>query len=113
MNESKKVFKIIEQNVGTFLSRPTYEWQADGKSVVFKFSDTRTMREVQGYVENMRGGVQCKPWFPDTGDTDPFSGTHGLIVSWSDTSGNELGNSKKGVQFVIAKWKMAQAGAAA
>ena len=99
----------MEQNVGTFLSRPTYEWQPDGKSLIFKFSDTRTMREVQGYIENMRGGVQCKPWFPSTGDTDPFSGTHGLIVSWEGTDGEAKTNAVQGCQFVMAKWKMKEA----
>lgn len=110
MNLSKQVLGKIDENVGVFLSRPTYEWGADGNSILFKFSDTRTMRKVQGYLENLRQGIICNPWYPDTeGTKDPFTGVHGLSVVWKDAAGNPLPNAKKAVQFVIAKWRAVKA----
>lgn len=108
MNITKKVLKIMEQEVGSFLARPTFEWKSDG--VLFRFGNARTMREVEGYIQNMRGGVECKPWFPDEnlGNTDPFAGDKMLMVTWKHEPGESGQNSKKAVQFVIAKWKMAE-----
>ena len=104
--KARNALKILEQNVGTFLSRPTYEWGPDGVSCVFHFSDPRTMRMVQEYIQNMREGIICKPWLLDTGDKDPFTGQYHLMVTWKDTTGSKLVNAKKAVQFVIAKWYM-------
>jgi hypothetical protein len=106
MNITKKVLKIIEQDVGSFIARPTFEWKPEG--VLFRFSDARTMREVEGYIQNMRGGIECKPWFPDEnlGNVDPFAGDHMLMVTWKHEPGESGQNSKKAVQFVIAKWRM-------
>jgi hypothetical protein len=109
MNLSKTVLNKIDESVGTFLSRPTYDWGADGSSVILRFSDTRTMREAQGYIENLRQGIKCSPWFPDTeAGKDPFTGVHAFQVTWKDGAGNDLPNAKKAIQFVIAKWKMAK-----
>ena len=98
----------MEDNVGTFLSKPTFEWQPDGTSVMFRFSDARTMREVEVYIQNMRGGIECKPWYPDNnlGGNDPFVGNHILSVTWKDKDGTPLKNGEKAVRFVIAKWNM-------
>jgi hypothetical protein len=108
MNITKNVLKIMEDNVGKFLSRPSFEWQSDGTSILFRFSDARTLREVEGYIQNMRGGIICKPWFPDgnLGGDDPFVGGYTLQATWTDKEGNPLKNGKKAIQFIIAKWKM-------
>jgi hypothetical protein len=108
MNITKRVLKLMEQEAGSFLARPTFEWKPDG--VLFRFSSARTMREVEGYIQNMRGGVECRPWFPDEnlGKADPFAGDHMLMVTWKHEPGTSGQNSKKAVQFVIAKWKMVE-----
>ena len=110
MKTARETLKMMEQDVGPFLSRPTYEWGPDGMSCLFHFSDARTMRMVQGYVENMRQGIMCSPWLLDTGETDPFTGQYHLLITWKDPEGNPLPNAKKAVQFICAKWFMTLAG---
>lgn len=110
MKTAKRTLKMMEQDVGSFLSKPSYEFGSDGTSCLFHFSDPRTMRMVQRYIQNMRNNIDCKPWLLDTGDSDPFTGQYHLIVSWRGPDGNPLPNAKKAIQFVCAKWLMAKAG---